>query len=201
MNIRNEHAARNSLWDWTPLNECFRGTNIRVTDIDGFVERNGKFLVIETKKPKDEIPQGQSITFDALLKTGYFTVILVWGPRNVPQEIRVLTRDERKNKHYLKADTDLLKKIVAEWFLYADAQQTAIRLPAAGSHVNYFSSDGSTLLVQALGHEGPCRECKAEMKRGSYFRVADGQIMHLECVRDWEARSRATQEIAGAYLR
>jgi hypothetical protein len=185
-NLRNDYAYRNSLWDWTPLNECFQGTNIRVTDIDGFVERNGRFLVIETKKPNEEVPQGQSITFEALVRTGVFTIFVVWGARGIPQEIKVLTRDGRNNKHYLKADMGLLQKIVTEWFRFADKQLAAISLPKTGSHVTSFSWDNSTLLVQALGHEGPCEACNVAMKKGSYFRVAGGRITHLECVRSWE---------------
>lgn len=190
-NLRNDYAYKNSLWDWTPLNECFQGTNIRVTDIDGLVERNGKFLVIETKKPGDEIPQGQFITFDALLNTGVFTIFVVWGSRGVPQEIRVFTRDGRNNKHYITADMKLLQKIVTEWFRFADRQQSVINLPKTGSHVTSFSWDSSTLLVKALGHEGPCEACNVDLKKGSYFRVAGGRIMHLECVTNWEARNPA----------
>lgn len=158
-------------------------------------------MVIETKKPSEEIPQGQALTFEALVKTGIFTVVVVWGPRDIPKEIQVLTRDERKNKHYLKADMEILKRIITEWFLYADTQQSSINLPKAGSHVNFFAWDNSTLIVQALGHEGPCQACEVDMRKGSYFRVTDGRIMHLECVRDWEARSRATQDNYAADLR
>ena len=39
------------LWDWGILNGCFGDTLIKPTDIDGFVERNGKFLFFETKSP------------------------------------------------------------------------------------------------------------------------------------------------------
>lgn len=189
MNLKNIHAHKNSFWDWTPLNDCFGGTSIRVTDIDGFVERNGRFLVLETKSPKEEIPQGQSLTFDALVRTGLFTIIVVWGARNVPREIKVFTRDTRNNKHYMQdVSMGLLQKIVSQWFTFANNQQTNISLPKQGSHVNAFRWNDSTLLVRALGHEGPCRSCETEMRKGDYFRVADGAIMHLECVRDWESR-------------
>ena len=48
-------------------------------DIDGLVERKGNFLVFETKAPNKEIPGGQMITLNALLKTGSFTVFFLQG--------------------------------------------------------------------------------------------------------------------------
>lgn len=199
MNIQNKYAHRNSFWDWTPLNECFRGTNIRVTDIDGFVERNGRFLVIETKKPGDEIPQGQGLTFAALAATGLFTIVIIWGKHNAPEEIGVITRDVKKNRHYKQASMMLLQKIVTEWFAFADNQQPAMSLPRADYRVEFFEWDNTAVLSQALGHEGECQACGTRLAKGDYFRIADGRVMHLSCVRDWETRARSAPGRAVAH--
>lgn len=86
-NIRSIAAYLQSLWDWTEFNECFAPTKIRITDIDGLVERNGKFLIIDGKKPTAYTPTGQKILFQQLQKTG-FTAIFAYGytASNIPNE-------------------------------------------------------------------------------------------------------------------
>lgn len=87
-NIRSIPSFIRGLWDWTFLNSCFvrrngQPTRIRVSDVDGLVERGGHFLFLECKPDRwddeHEIPRGQQLTHDALLRTGAFTVIVVWG--------------------------------------------------------------------------------------------------------------------------
>lgn len=82
-NIRSVASYMRGLWDWTFLNVCFEGTRIRVADVDGIVERRGHFLWIECKPEKrngtHEVTKGQEITHEALVRTGAFTVITVWG--------------------------------------------------------------------------------------------------------------------------
>ena len=114
MTIRNMEAFTNSLWDWAILDGCFGSTRIRPTDIDGLVERNGKFLMLEAKGMGVAIPFGQRITFDSLVSTGVFTVVVVWGtPGNVqhvqvwPDEVRAAGREE-------------LRAIVSSWFRKAN---------------------------------------------------------------------------------
>ncbi len=82
-NIRSVASYIRGLWDWTFLNECFAGTNIKVADIDGIVERRGHFLWLEAKPEKYngmyEVTAGQRYTHEALARNGAFTVIIVWG--------------------------------------------------------------------------------------------------------------------------
>lgn len=193
MNIRNKFAHQNSFWDWSPLNECFGATNIRVTDIDGFVERKGRFLVIETKKPGEEIPQGQSLTFAAMADTGLFTIIVIWGKHNAPEQIGVITRRRDSNKHYQQGSVSLLQKIVSEWFNYADQQRSSIVLPKSEGYMQLFNFDPTASICKALGYEGECCTCGISMTKGSYFRIADGRIMHLSCVKDWESRRQGVE--------
>lgn len=82
-NIRSIPAFVRGLWDWTFLNKCFASTNIRVSDVDGLVERYGHFLVFESKPERYTgdytVKLGQRITHKQLCRTGVFTVIVVWG--------------------------------------------------------------------------------------------------------------------------
>lgn len=92
MTINNAEAYLRGVWDWGILRGCFGETKIEPTDIDGCVERNGQFLVLETKAPTASVEQGQQITFDRMLSTGRFTVIIVWGETNKPERNKLCTK-------------------------------------------------------------------------------------------------------------
>ena len=79
-NIRDMEKFIASLPDWSALNECFGG-KVRVSDIDGIVERNGHFLVLETKHQSEcSMPVGQDLMFRALSNIKEFTVAIIRGP-------------------------------------------------------------------------------------------------------------------------
>ena len=119
MTINNPEKFCSGLWDWGILNGCFGATRIKPTDIDGFVERNGKFLILEAKSPGAEIPTGQMITFKRLIDTGYFTVIIVWGNTNNPERLTVMT--SRTTREIDQADLERLRSIVSNWFEFANS--------------------------------------------------------------------------------
>lgn len=86
-NIRNIEEYTRSIWDWGWLNPCFAPTPIRVSDIDGVVERGGHFLFFEAKgiRPsgdKVDMGTGQRIMHDALMATGRVSIITLWGKSN-----------------------------------------------------------------------------------------------------------------------
>lgn len=114
MTIRNEQAFLAGVWDWGCLDDCFPG-KMKITDIDGFFERKGKFLVLETKQPGAPIPKGQEIMFKNMQRTGLFTVLIVWGTKNDPKEMQVYYPSgiisEKK-----PADMETFQKMVSWWF-------------------------------------------------------------------------------------
>jgi hypothetical protein len=118
MTIQNPEEYLNNIWDWAILRGCFGETRIEPTDIDGFVERNGRFLVIETKAPYVEVKTGQMITFKRLIDTGYFTIVLVWGKPGKPEKIVLMTR--QTTIEYDSVDIEKLRKIVGSWFEWAN---------------------------------------------------------------------------------
>jgi hypothetical protein len=88
MSINNPERFLAGFWDWGFLDKCFGG-KIKVSDLDGIVERRGHFLVLETKKKGVSIPSGQRIMFERMAKTGLITVIVIWGDKNATEEIQI----------------------------------------------------------------------------------------------------------------
>ena len=117
MTINNWEQYKANLWDWAILDGCFGVSKISPTDIDGFVERNGRFLVIETKAPTAEVEQGQEIVFRELVKTGKFTVFVVWGKPGQPERMRIISiwADQA-----IDADLDKLREKTKMWYKYAN---------------------------------------------------------------------------------
>jgi hypothetical protein len=114
MTIKSPAFYNTQLWDWGFLDQCFEGTKIRATDIDGFVERHGKFLVIECKSHNAAIPTGQDIMFKNMIATGLFTVLIIWGEANKPERCELRLKDKTYN--YSKVDKVYIQRLVHGWF-------------------------------------------------------------------------------------
>lgn len=106
----------NKLWDFTPLNGCFGRTGIKVSDIDGIVERKGHLLVIETKRPGERMEKGQRLLFAEIVRQGHM-VIVVTG-RSMEDYDTVELLDAKGDRH---VDTRSVIEIVATWFVEADS--------------------------------------------------------------------------------
>lgn len=118
-NIRNTESFLNNLWAWDFLNDCFGKTSIKVSDLDGAVERNSHLLIIETKQPNVELNTGQRIMFENLQKTGLVTIFVIWGERNKPEKMRMYYPMLRRHIEG-KADVAEVKRWVSGWFNYAN---------------------------------------------------------------------------------
>ena len=120
-NLRNANPSK--LWDWEFLNDCFTNVDpsskIRVSDIDGIVERNGQMLVIENKKPNEKMPYGQKLTLESFAAQGH-TVLVVYG--NSPEEITSyeIWRLSSRQRHD-SATTEEVKRRVESWFAWANS--------------------------------------------------------------------------------
>jgi len=83
VSINNPSAFLASIWDWKPLRGCFP-RNIEPTDLDGWVELCGYFLVLEGKAPGVPLRDGQRLNFERMLRwnqivPGLFTIVVIWG--------------------------------------------------------------------------------------------------------------------------
>ena len=102
------------LWDWGFLDSCFDGTRIRITDVDGLVERREHFLLIEAKSSGAPIPQGQAILFNALIKNPNWHVLIIWGATNKPEDAQFWGRKK------FKADETKIQELVHRWYSMAN---------------------------------------------------------------------------------
>ncbi len=118
MTINNLNLFLEGVWDWGMFRGCFGNTGIEPTDIDGLVERHGKFLILEAKAKGVKIKQGQRITFDRLVRTGLFTILVMWGDTNKPESALVITH--KGEIEYRYANIKTCRQIVSDWFQLAD---------------------------------------------------------------------------------
>jgi len=72
-------AGFDGTFEWDFLIEAFKPTKIQPMDLDCLVERRRRFLAFETKDGDVPIPQGQLITLESLVMTGFFTVVILRG--------------------------------------------------------------------------------------------------------------------------
>lgn len=93
--IRDPVALEQSYWDWAILSGCFGDNPTTIPmDVDGLIERNGRFLVFETKGPRGELSLGQRIALETLARLKQFTVVILHGPRNQPGLVEVWYRGQ-----------------------------------------------------------------------------------------------------------
>ncbi len=127
MTVRNAHAYLEGVWDWGILRGCFGSTKIEPTDIDGCIERKGRKLFLETKQPGKDIPFGQKMLLDSLVSDGH-TVLVIWGERDTPCKIQMMTPYETID--YESANIETLRRLVAQWFDWANGNATDNTEPA-----------------------------------------------------------------------
>ena len=122
MTIRNKDLYMSNLWDWGIFNGCFGNSRISITDLDGMVERNGKFLIIEAKSEDKPVPTGQRIMFENLAKLDCFTVIVLWGTPNNPVKYQQYFNQDGKPFASEIKECDLIdvRRIIKNWYLQAN---------------------------------------------------------------------------------
>lgn len=115
-------AGFDGVFHWDFLKPAFAPTKIEPMDLDAIVERNGKFLVFETKGNGVPIPQGQLITLEQLTGTGLFTVIVLRGKTAVSiAGWDVWFRGSNGVvKRHIEGGSEDLVKFVRRWFLKAN---------------------------------------------------------------------------------
>lgn len=75
--MRNAYATHKDYGDFKGLIKS--NPSFVPCDLDGIVERNGHFLVMEWKRPKEEVSLGQQRMLQALAKTPKFMVVIMVG--------------------------------------------------------------------------------------------------------------------------
>ena len=106
-------AGFDGLFDWDFLLPAFAGTKIRPMDVDALIERNGQFLVFETKEPGTKVSTGQRITLERLVHVGCFTVFFVQGKK--PEEIEEFEIWYQKEGEFRKLRVVAGSKVVLQY--------------------------------------------------------------------------------------
>jgi hypothetical protein len=119
MTIHNKQAFMDALWDWAVLDGCFGNTNISPSDVDGEVERNGHFLVLEAKGPRAFVTQGQQIKFNRHAQRGD-TVMVIWGEPGKPERLQIWRPYEGVQK-LIPCTLEMFRIAVSHWFEWADS--------------------------------------------------------------------------------
>jgi hypothetical protein len=115
-----------SIWDWKILDGCFpRG--IRPTDIDGWVELCGYFLVLEGKGPGVPVPEGQRRAFNRMHRwnqiiPGLFTIIVIWGDAATGCIEELQFWPSAPIKIAFNGNTETLRSYVTAWADSAEAR-------------------------------------------------------------------------------
>lgn len=113
--------------NWGIFNQCFVPTKIRITDIDGAVERKGHFLFFEVKQNTKAIPMGQRILFEKLTEvSNRITVILLYvqgaGKDMNIRESAVFWKG-KMTENWTPTTTEEMQNRVRKWFLSVNQSQ------------------------------------------------------------------------------
>jgi len=115
--LRSPSAGFDGVFDWSWTQGCFGQGRIKPMDFDGVVERNGNFILFETKNVGVEIPRGQLITLNAAHRLGCFTIMLIYG-KTSPESAEIWYPGvPAKDKFF---GLDAIRGIVANWYQHAD---------------------------------------------------------------------------------
>lgn len=109
-NLRSRDAYAAAARDWCFLNPAFAPSRVRVSDVDGIVERHGHFLVLESKPSRSGLSEGQAILLRELSDLG-FLVLVVWGPAEEIFWAQIVGFTQRMN-----ATDKTVCRIVEAWF-------------------------------------------------------------------------------------
>ena len=104
--------------NWAIFNECFKPTKIKITDIDGVVERNGWFLFIEVKQNTKDIPMGQRILFEKLTTNAPHISVLLLYAQGISKEMDIQEYAVFKNgemtQDWTPTNTEQIKEFITK---------------------------------------------------------------------------------------
>ena len=120
--IRTLPPGSDGVFDWSWSSGATKGTNISPMDLDGIIEKNGNFIIFETKNPGVPVALGQRITLTRLYENLNTTVVIIQG-KIIPEMIKTMCQDGFRNGQIMldfSATTrDRMVKLVNDWMDYA----------------------------------------------------------------------------------
>jgi hypothetical protein len=128
-NLRHECLADgcylNTMWDWSPYNDCFGDSGIRISDIDGIVERNNHFLLLDGKRVgrrgQRDMPDGQRKLYRRVARSGWTVMVFHGQP---PTDVAYVRRWLPGGEFVQERPCDLadLHDLIAGWFMDVDRE-------------------------------------------------------------------------------
>jgi hypothetical protein len=115
--LRSKSANNDGVFDWEWTAGCFGETKITPMDIDGFVERNGQFIVFETKDVGVPVKGGQEIALKRLHSIGRFTIVIIHG-KIIPETAEVWYPKSKSVRYF--SGVDEIRNLVSRWYVWAD---------------------------------------------------------------------------------
>ncbi len=136
---------RHRMPDYAPFNGCF-DTGVKISDIDGILERRGRFLIIEWKEPGAVMSAGQDILFKTLSREYSFMVLFIHGKAidaNLITDATLLLG----GREYGPIDMDLprLQAVFREWWNVVSMNCSASYGVMRSKFVRYFTGVSETL--------------------------------------------------------
>lgn len=90
MSINNMQKFMEGVWNWDFISDVLP-SKVKISDIDGVLERNGWLLALETKGADvEKIPLGQYILYENMVKGGTTTVFFLFGEKDTPEYFQIM---------------------------------------------------------------------------------------------------------------
>lgn len=116
--LRNRAAISTGRLDLPDYDGCFGGeANLcGFTDLDAVVERNDFILIVEMKKPGEELTTGQKILLESFSSKDNITVLVRWGIRGRTDRIMVFGCHDVP----IKSSEGTFKRFLSSWWAASD---------------------------------------------------------------------------------
>jgi hypothetical protein len=121
--LKSPSASFDGVFDWSWTEGCFGETRITPMDLDGVIERKGKFLIFETKDIGVPIPKGQMYTFEALYRLNVFTILFIAGkthPEKLMAWFQPGLHNGRKEIKHTDITLEYIRYVVESWYVFAN---------------------------------------------------------------------------------
>lgn len=96
------------------FDDCFAGKN-ELGDVDGIIERNRRFCLLEWKGSGGELTGGQRIMYERLTKHPEFTVVVVYGDAETMDVESYAVFKHGQKSRMTKASLDDVRMFFREW--------------------------------------------------------------------------------------
>ena len=120
--MRNMFATHTDYADFKSL--IPKNPNLIPSNVDGILERNGQFLILEWKRPGEKVSEGQRIMLQALAAKPSFMVVIIYGNTDnetVIDSYWLLTPEGKPYKRGIGFES--FKTFYREWYLWANDEK------------------------------------------------------------------------------